>query len=105
LLCETTEEGDESEAEAMNCDDQQSNEDPTRKQDNTPRIEYSSQQDDEDSSLPTDINMTTRVNRQVVFSAEPQQNGIYPIFHSRDAPTDLDNQYNRTLDPDGGDSD
>ena len=65
----------------------------------------SPQTEEEARSLPTDINTTTRVHRHVAFSEAPQRAGVYPIFHSREAPTDLDDQYNKPLDPDGGDPD
>jgi hypothetical protein len=66
-------------------------------------IEFSSQTNEEAHSLPIDINTTTRALQHLEFSTATQRTGgVYPIFHSRDAPTDLDDQYNKTFDPDGG---
>jgi hypothetical protein len=97
--------GDENVTDAMNCDSQLSTDIFPTPQDHTTSIPTTSSQPAEDSSLQTSINVPSRVRRHLEFSAEQQRSGVYPIFHSREAPTDLDDQYNSQLDPDGGEPD
>ncbi len=105
LPCETNEEGAESADETMICEGQQLTDVPTTQENSMALIEFSFQTNEEAHSLPIDINTTTRVLQHLEFSTATQRTGVYPIFHSRDAPTDLDDQYNKPLDPDGGVSD
>ncbi|KAI2498973.1 hypothetical protein MHU86_15536 [Fragilaria crotonensis] len=104
LPCATNVEGAETEDETMISEGQEMTDFPTT-QENMALIEFSSQTNEEARRQPIDTNTTPRVLRQPEFSAATQRTGVYPIFHSRDAPTDLDDQYNKPLDPDGGDPD
>ena len=100
---EINEEGAESADETMICEGQQLTDVPTTQENSMALIEFSSQTNEEAHSLPIDINTTTRALQHLEFSTATQRTGgVYPIFHSRDAPTDLDDQYNKTFDPDGG---
>jgi hypothetical protein len=104
VSCEATEAGAESADETMTCEGLQLTDVPTTQEDMA-LIAIFPQTEEEARSMSTDINTTTRANRQVAFSEATQRTGVYPIFHSREAPTDLDDQYNKPLDPDGGDPD
>ncbi|KAI2494575.1 hypothetical protein MHU86_19945 [Fragilaria crotonensis] len=97
--------GDEDVIDAMNCDSQLSTDIFPTTQDHTTSIPNTSSQPTEDNSLQTSIDVPSRVRRHLEFSAEQQRSGVYPIFHPREAPTDLDDQYNSQLDPDGGEPD